>query len=254
MAASNQHIEIGNVRRILSFSILVVVGAAAVHLARWAQRSAAPAHPAAVSGEGRSAVVVRVDSLLAARERTLRQIAGADTYIPAMLAQSDSILRRWPIRTEPLIVYLPEGGAPGYTPEMGQAVRDAFARWQRVSGIPVVFAFTRDSTRADVAVRWIAEFPIERTGQADVRWNRAGWLLSGTLTLATRNPGGIPLPVGAVSTVALHEIGHLLGLGHSDDSGDVMYPTTDMRDDITPRDRRTARLLYAVPPGSLKLP
>jgi hypothetical protein len=68
-----------------------------------------------------------------------------------------------------------------------------------------------------VVVRWISEFPIERTGQADVRWNGAGWLLSGTLTLATHNPGGLILPPQAVYTVALHEIGHLLGLGQ--DSG-----------------------------------
>jgi len=136
---------------------------------------------------------------------------------------------------------------------MGQAVRDAFARWQLLAGIPVVFAFARDSSRADVMVRWITEFAIERTGQADVRWNHAGWLLSGTLTLATRNPGGIPLPPQAVYTVALHEIGHLLGLGHSDDPADVMYPTTEVHD-LTARDRRTARLLYEVPPGSLRTP
>jgi predicted Zn-dependent protease len=137
---------------------------------------------------------------------------------------------------------------------MGEAVQRAFERWQRVAGIPVTFIFVRDSSRADVIVRWITEFPMERTGQADVRWNRAGWLLSGTLTLATRNPGGIVLPPEAVYTVALHEIGHLLGLGHSDNPADVMYPTTDVRVDITPRDRQTARLLYDLPPGSLRMP
>jgi predicted Zn-dependent protease len=169
-----------------------------------------------------------------------------------MLVQSDSILKRWPDRTAaPLAVYLPEGGAPGYTREFGQVVRGAFERWQRVAGIPVGFVFVRDSSRADVVVHWITEFPMERTGQADVRWNSSGWLLSGTLTLATRNPGGATLPPEAVYTVALHEIGHLLGLGHSDNAADVMYPTTDVHVDITPRDRRSARLLYALPPGSL---
>jgi len=47
--------------------------------------------------------------------------------------------------------------------------------------------------------------------------------------------------------------GHLLGLGHSDQPEDVMYPTTTVHD-LTNRDRRTAGLLYALPPGSVKQP
>jgi predicted Zn-dependent protease len=196
-----------------------------------------------------------MDSVLRLREWTLRRIAESNTYLPAMLVQSDSVLKRWSDRTSiPLRVYMPPGGAPDYRPELGEAVRSAFDRWERVAGIPVIFVFTHDSSRADVIVRWISEFPIERTGQADVRWNGSGWLLSGTLTLATHNPGGIVLPPQAVYTVALHEIGHLLGLGHSDDPADVMYPTTDVRVDITVRDRQTARMLYDLPPGSLRHP
>ncbi len=202
----------------------------------------------------RSAGLLRPDSL---RREILRRVNGSGTYLPAMLTQSDSILKRWADRTtNPLVVYVPPdgGAARGYVPRLGEAVRRAFDRWQRVAGIPVTFVYTRDSSRADVIVRWISEFPMDRTGQADVRWNGAGWLLSGTLTLATRNPGGILLPAEAVYTVALHEIGHLIGLGHSDSPADVMYPTTDIRVDITVRDRQTARLLYDLPPGSLRGP
>jgi hypothetical protein len=102
-------------------------------------------------------------------------------------------------------------------------------------------------------VRWIEAFPVERAGQADITWDRQGWVAHGTLTLATHTFGGQLLSPDAVQTVALHEIGHLLGLGHSDDPRDVMYPSTEVHD-LTLRDRATAQLLYALPPGSLRLP
>jgi hypothetical protein len=243
------------VRRIFLFSFVLIALLAAL---RYGRRGALPHTVTPASGNGgqvRAAGLVRMDSIARARERTLQRIAASNTYLPAMLEQSDSILKRWSDRTaNPLAVYLPASDVPGYTTEHDDVVRRAFHRWERVAGIPVFFTFVRDSSRADVMVRWIREFPIERTGQADVRWNGAGWLLSGTLTLATQNAGGIILPPSAVYTVALHEIGHLLGLGHSDSPADVMYPTTEIRVDITVRDRQTARLLYDLPPGSLRKP
>jgi hypothetical protein len=195
---------------------------------------------------------INADSIRAVRVAILRHVAGPDSYIPAMLTESDSLLRRWPESEHPLRVYLMPGRVPGYRDELRDAGRAAFVRWEQVGGIPVRFTFVTDSTSADVLVRWIDRFPMRRAGQADIRWNGAGWIASATLTLATHTSDGLLLDTDAVYTVALHEIGHLLGLGHSDDPQDVMYPTTSVHD-ITTRDRNTARLLYSVPPGSLRL-
>jgi predicted Zn-dependent protease len=139
----------------------------------------------------------------------------------------------------------------GYSESLGSVARNAFTRWERVGAIPVTFEFVRDSSRAEVIVRWIESFPIRRTGQADVVWDVEGWLVHATLTLATHMNDGRAVTPEVVYTVALHEIGHLLGLGHSDDPNDLMYPQTSVHD-LTARDRRTARLLYALPPGSVR--
>jgi hypothetical protein len=232
-------------------ALVIMAGVLAVVLVRrWSPTVTAPPDATTVESYGGA---VNVDSVRAVRMAILRHIAGPDSYLPAMLAESDSLLRRWPERTvPPLRVHFLSSRLPGYTPDLREAARSAFVRWERVGGIPMRFAFVNDSAGADVLVRWIDRFPLRRAGQADIRWNGLGWIVGGTLTLAIHTSDGLVLNEDAVYTVAMHEIGHLLGLGHSDDPNDVMYPTTSVHD-ITGRDRHTARLLYTVPPGSLRL-
>ena len=201
------------------------------------------------------AALVNADSARSARAAVRRRIADADTYLGHALAERDSVLTRWRERSShPLMVHLAAPPALGHSRgELQAAVRDAFDRWERTGAIPVRFVFVTDSASADVHVRWVGSFLARKTGQADVVWDGGGWLTAGALTLAVLDDSGSLLPPEGVRTTALHEIGHLLGLPHSDDPNDVMYPITRIRD-LTTRDRRSAGLLYALPPGPVKDP
>src|SRR5919109_2982055 len=191
---------------------------------------------------------------LLARSETRRRIrlSGNSTYLGDMLAASeDSMLRRWDNRLQsPVRVWFASTHAANFKPTFLDQIRSAFGEWVN-AGLPVRFEFVTDSTEAEVTVKWRIQFEIERTGQTDVTWDDQGHIQSAVVTLATFDPKGRPMEPDDIRVVAMHEVGHVLGLDHSKDSTDIMFPTAKVRE-LSDRDVRTAQLLYELTPGSVR--
>jgi predicted Zn-dependent protease len=186
---------------------------------------------------------------LAARQQLSRE--SKLTYLDSLIISTDSVVRRWPDRSGvPLRVSLIEGGAPGYQPRMAGFVREALNRWESAD-IGVRFATVTDTADADILVRWIDHFDFDRAGQTDLTWDQAGRVRKAAILLALRTHTGVVLPDPALLTVAVHEAGHALGLPHSPDSNDVMFPATQTGI-LSDRDRRTAQVLYQLPTGPVR--
>jgi hypothetical protein len=186
---------------------------------------------------------------LAARQHLSRQ--GGRTYLDSLIISTDSLVRRWPDRNgAPLKVCLIEGGPSDYRPRMAGFVQEAFSRWES-TGMGVRFRPISDSADADVVVRWIDHFDFDRAGQTDLTWDRAGRVRKAAISLALRTNTGFAMPDEALLSVAVHETGHALGMPHSADSNDVMFPAT-RTGTLSERDRRTAEVLYQLPTGSLR--
>ncbi|MDQ3224686.1 MAG: matrixin family metalloprotease [Gemmatimonadota bacterium] len=186
---------------------------------------------------------------LAIRQQISRE-AGR-TYLDSLMVITDSVVRRWPDRRGvPFKVCLVEGGPSGYRPRMAQFVQDALSSWEN-TGMGVRFDLVADTSDAEIVVRWIDHFDFDRAGQTDLTWDRAGRIHRAVISLALRTNTGFPLPDGALQAVVVHEAGHALGLPHSADSNDAMYPAT-RTGILSERDRRTAQVLYQLQPGPVR--
>ena len=152
-----------------------------------------------------------------------------------------------------------------------RAVEEAFEAWQKAIGRPVRFERVERREDAAVEVRLVAQVQEVEEGAVlgVVRGEAERCRVIGAgptpdrveiefapseATLYVADSVGL-LTQRQVRAVALHEIGHLLGVSgrHSPLAGDVMYPVAGDRriEALSDHDRGSLRALYSVPPGSV---
>ena len=210
----------------------------------------AGAHDGTLSGT-LSAPTTRTTTVAARNRASVGEILslGANgTYIGRLLAERDSTIERWPSFTgQPVRIWIDSSSAiGGKQASFPAAIRAAFTEWSG-TGIPLRFAYVAAARDADVRVRWTDHLD-HKTGSTTWRTDRRGWLLSGDITLATHISDGHALDARGMRAIALHEVGHALGLSHSTDSHDIMASLVRV-DGLSAPDRETIRLLYSLPAG-----
>jgi hypothetical protein len=241
----------------LSFSLALGAVGATAFRETFSTHPAVARHSALASGvlgdqiQSAFARVPGPEDERAIARRRIRENA-ASTYIGEILAERDSSVARWPERrSEPLTVWIQaRTDVPDFNKVYVEQVRQAFEEWDRLE-LPVHFTFVSDSAAAEIHVAWVDRFSEPISGRT--RWTHDDdWMITdASIALAMHHNQGELLDYDEMYAMALHEIGHLLGLDHTQDTLSIMAPTVRVRE-LSEADVATVRLIYALPAGPLQ--
>lgn len=213
-----------------------------------------PRHDAGCAAEATPVGTMPARPAVAAPELRASEVCRNVGYLCADLERTGSMrVMRWRDFEGTLVVHVPMP-TPADRALALALRRAAIAGIRAWNGQPFPILVDERGTRAaHVEVRWATMLGGSAIGRAETQWTSQRGLSVIALHLVTRSPSMRPIDPGVVRLAAAHEMGHALGLGHSDDPHDVMYPTNTAHA-LSARDYRTLEALYALADGTVVLP